>query len=197
MLTMASTPLLLEKQAFPPPVKRNDLLLVKEVPTRIWRIWMRPVRLLPQEYRRVLPRLRSKCISDSILQVLRSLRKLKVAARNLLMILFLACLLIWSWQPQDSFAVCVVMYVVAGPSSGQSASARSVSRALKYNTHQTAPAGPVGLGNARSQPQLNSITRTPSLPKCGPPQQSIAEQQFDLEEDPTFWRDHNVQVSFL
>ncbi|BBM96977.1 kinesin family member 15 [Marchantia polymorpha subsp. ruderalis] len=81
---------------------------------------------------------------------------------------------------------------------------KSVSRALKYGQTQpsSSNAGTAGLANVRSTGSQHVITRTMGiLPAvrgagagCQISNQNFVEQQFDLEEDPSFWSDHNVQV---
>lgn len=74
------------------------------------------------------------------------------------------------------------------PNCNQSVSAtpaKSVTRALKYG----APQGPAGGGSSTSRALI-------PLPSGGRNvSQGATEQQFNLEEDPTFWHDHNVQVT--
>jgi hypothetical protein len=83
------------------------------------------------------------------------------------------------WEPASS----------ARPNYNQNVSAtpaKSVTRTLKYG----AAPGPVAAGSSASRALI-------PLPGGGRnvAQGGATEQQFNLEEDPTFWLDHNVQVS--
>uniref|UniRef100_A0A7I4DZD3 Kinesin motor domain-containing protein n=1 Tax=Physcomitrium patens TaxID=3218 RepID=A0A7I4DZD3_PHYPA len=71
------------------------------------------------------------------------------------------------------------------PSQNTSATpAKSVTRTLKYGGAQGSAVA--GTSTSRALVPLPSGGRSVS--------QTTAEQHFDLEEDPTFWHDHNVQV---
>lgn len=76
------------------------------------------------------------------------------------------------------------------PNSNQSISAtpaKSVTRTLKYGAAQGGPVSAGSSSTSRALVPLPSGGRNVS--------QGTSEQQFNLEEDPTFWHDHNVQVS--
>ncbi|KAL3700311.1 hypothetical protein R1sor_018333 [Riccia sorocarpa] len=80
---------------------------------------------------------------------------------------------------------------------------KSVSRTLKYVQQQqhsaSSSASMAGFANLRSFGPQHAIPRTMGILQTvkGPGFQTnhtIVEQQYDLEEDPSFWTDHNVQV---
>ncbi|KAL2651507.1 hypothetical protein R1flu_019635 [Riccia fluitans] len=83
---------------------------------------------------------------------------------------------------------------------------KSVSRTLKYGQQQqqqqhsgSSSGAMTGLANVRSMGQQHILTRTMGILQSvkGPGCQAnntIVDQQYDLEEDPSFWTDHNVQV---
>lgn len=69
----------------------------------------------------------------------------------------------------------------------QSTPSRSVNRSLRYGA---TPGSAASIGNTRAP---GSGTKSSGSFQFNTGQQ-ISAQQFDFEEDPTFWEDHNVQV---